>query len=644
MKTLFYICLVAGLWGLAACADPLDCRVEHVLDFAGDNRGELEAVLAHYRDDPEKLHAARLLIAEMEEAYYYDAPEVDSLRRMVRDVCTFQTYPGQETVRRWEAFDYRTLPKKYDAQTLSADYLIGQIESAFASWQRWPWAGKYSYEDFCRYILPYRIGDETPDRWREAYMKSLGAVLDSLYTGTDPIEAADTLLRHFYRLPHAYVVRFATPHLGALHLLDCRAGGCREYTDFMVYMYRALGIPVVKDQFLCAPDFRHAHTWNALMDTTGRFIPVEFMEARDTSDIRRHWQNRRNKGKVYRLYDVRQDEPDFAGNHYRADVTDEYYPANRVDVPVEPDGGRGLLAVFATEGWKPVGGYRSRRGKAVVEDVQEEMIFQPLSVRDGKLRESGWPFFVRQGRAVVLKPDTAHRVQVRLVRKYPIGWRLAAKLDSIVGNVLEGSLTPDFRHAELLGEIKGSCRETAGRCVMFPPGYTCRYVRVRPAAGNVVNLAELEFFADEARQEKLPYNVLSCGKPHYTVGINYPATHLQDGNILTNYISSETDVPVVVDFGCPVALRAAVLTPRNDDNFVRPGETYELFYQDGANGWVSLGRQVAAGEVLEYDEVPDNALLWLRNLTKGREEQVFRWVDFRWVDGRQVFLGTMKGG
>ena len=84
MKSLFYICLVAVLWGLAACAGPLDRRVEHVLDVAGDNRGELEAVLAHYRDDPEKLHAARLLIAEMEEAYYYDGPEVDSLRRPVR--------------------------------------------------------------------------------------------------------------------------------------------------------------------------------------------------------------------------------------------------------------------------------------------------------------------------------------------------------------------------------------------------------------------------------------------------------------------------------------------------------------------------------------------------------------------------------
>ena len=44
-------------------------------------------------------------------------------------------------------------------------------------------------------------------------------------------------------------------------------------------------------------------------------------------------------------------------------------------------------------------------------------------------------------------------------------------------------------------------------------------------------------------------------------------------------------------------------------------------------------------KALEYDRVPDHALLWLRNLTKGREEQVFRWVG-----GRQVFLGTMKGG
>lgn len=639
MKSLFYICLVAVLWGLAACTDPLDRRVEHVLDVAGDNRGELEAVLAHYRDDPEKLHAARLLIAEMEEAYYYDAPEVDSLKDVMADTRRAETRPAPARAERWKAFDYRVLPRKQDAQTLTADYLTGHIDQAFRAWRERPWGRHYAYEDFCRYVLPYRIGDETPEPWMEAYAGYFGHLLDSLYTGSDPMAAADTVLRHLERRGYTYLTDYHTPHLGASHLLENRTGGCREFTDLLVYVFRSLGIPVAKDMFLCAPDFRHSHTWNAVMDTTGRFIPVEPMEPAGSTDLRRRWQNRRNKGKVYRLYSLRQDEPDFAGNHYRADVTDEYYPANRVEVPLETDGGRGLLAVFATEGWKPVGGYRSRRGKAVVEDVQEEMIFQPLSVQDGRLCESGWPFFVHAGRAVVLKPDTAHRVEVRLTRKYPVGWRMKENLDFAVDNVLEGSNDPDFRRADRLGRVTGSSVDRLGRYLPLPAGRAYRYLRLWPARGSVVCLSGLEFFADTLRREPLPYRIVSCGKPRYAMAGTLSAEYMQDDDILSHYWSQEPDVPVVVDLGRRVPLRGALLTPHNDDNFVRPGEIYELFYQDGANGWVSLGRRVAAGEVLEYDEVPDNALLWLRNLTKGREEQVFRWVD-----GRQVFLGTMKGG
>ncbi len=39
--------------------------VENALVAAGSNRGELEKVLAHYRDNPRKLEAARFLIANM---------------------------------------------------------------------------------------------------------------------------------------------------------------------------------------------------------------------------------------------------------------------------------------------------------------------------------------------------------------------------------------------------------------------------------------------------------------------------------------------------------------------------------------------------------------------------------------------------
>lgn len=79
------------------------------------------------------------------------------------------------------------------------------------------------------------------------------------------------------------------------------------------------------------------------------------------------------------------------------------------------------------------------------------------------------------------------------------------------------------------------------------------------------------------------------------------------------------------------AVKRFIFFPRNDDNYVWPGDEYELFYQDGINGWKTLGVQTATGWELEY-RVPDNALLWLRDRTKGREEQVFIYKD-----GKQYF-------
>ena len=54
--------------------------------------------------------------------------------------------------------------------------------------------------------------------------------------------------------------------------------------------------------------------------------------------------------------------------------------------------------------------------------------------------------------------------------------------------------------------------------------------------------------------------------------------------------------------------------PRNDVNHIVIGNLYELFYWD--NKWVSLGRQTAKEHELVYDNVPSNALLWLRNYTE----------------------------
>lgn len=80
-------------------------------------------------------------------------------------------------------------------------------------------------------------------------------------------------------------------------------------------------------------------------------------------------------------------------------------------------------------------------------------------------------------------------------------------------------------------------------------------------------------------------------------------------------------------------IKKIVYVPRNDENFISMGHEYELFYQNGPDGWVSLGRKTATELRLVYNNVPKNALLWLHNLSAGKEEQVFYMQN-----GQQIFL------
>lgn len=70
------VCILCAGLALAACRNG-----ETVPDCAGDNRAELEKVLAHYKSDPLKPEAARFLIENMDAHYYYGGETVDAYYR-----------------------------------------------------------------------------------------------------------------------------------------------------------------------------------------------------------------------------------------------------------------------------------------------------------------------------------------------------------------------------------------------------------------------------------------------------------------------------------------------------------------------------------------------------------------------------------
>ena len=86
---------------------------------------------------------------------------------------------------------------------------------------------------------------------------------------------------------------------------------------------------------------------------------------------------------------------------------------------------------------------------------------------------------------------------------------------------------------------------------------------------------------------------------------------------------------VGLDLGKPESVGRIGYMTRNDDNNVRIGDTYELFYWD--MDWVSLGKQIADDFSLTFHHVPQNALLLLRDLTRGTDERIFLYKDVKQI-------------
>lgn len=629
----FLLCLFVSLL-LESCVSENERRLEETLVFAGDNRAELEKVLFHYQHDSLKLEAARFLLIHMKDRHSYRGEGIDSVRQALIETSRQQGFMERRRRDKWRAFSYVGSPKVYDAQVIKADYLIENIDLAFEAWKQRGWDKYCPFDVFCNYLLPYWVGDEIPDCWRRVYRERFQPVLDSLYRGTDIVVAVDSLQSYLQRnMNFCYNNDFSFPHAGGLFILEHGIGACREETDFMVYLLRALGIPVAVDRYIYSPDTFLAHSWNVFRDTTGHFIPAELQR----TGVTREWVNHRCKGKVYRAFSVPQEQSSIFGNRLK-DVTTDYYPANEIRIPgIQSSNGKGLIGVFSMNGWIPIGEYKRRGGEAWVENIEIGQIYQPLVQTGAGWKESGYPFIAQtDGTVLSLVPDTTQWESVRLVRKHPLTQYWVRQMREMDGVRFLGNNTPELKNAELLAvSVFDSIYNRECR-LLVSAKRKYRYLWVCPPVGKRLNMAELAIYADSSCNRRLDCRVETCAPPVYNLK-EYSIEKAFDGQNLTRYESGREDAPCMLDLKTPKQIGGIIYVPRNDDNYVSPGDYYELFYQNGAKGWVSLGTKVAESDYLEYEHVPAGALLWLHNRTKGVEEQVFSWKD-----GKQAFSFRLK--
>lgn len=620
---------------IISCSSAEDELLDIAIKQASDNASEIQSVLSFYQD--ERANIAKSLIISMIDRYGIEGKGIDSIEALYKELPnqSIWTFDSSQLVK-GERFLSAPIKFQNDLQSIYSKYLIDNIEDALNLRNSRKWNNNLTDKQFSELLLPYRIGDEKVTTWRSEYRMrydSLGSLLKNLNNSVEAAKIVSSAIGEAH-----YNNQFNTPHRTALSLLDAPVGYCRDDCNRTLYAMRAFGIPVAIDEMIYSPDNGISHQWNVVYDNADdkfrMFDNNRFPPTRDSThnDFRR-------KGKVYRWtseinFDRLEKFKDYTNvpkelmNPWRKDVTAEYFGHNQaiIDIPEHTD--NVYLGIFTPGGYKPIDIATVKGKRALFTDIEPQVIYFPIARKAGEeYKVCGNPFMVTQeGNLHEFIPNTQIYEKVTLKRKTALWFHQKERFSYLVGCKTQVGCSANGPWRDV-DSITASPSTNYYRIKLTPQDGE-RFIRFLPSTKQRCQLAEIIAAQDSLALNQLPLSLVSSDP-----SLDYSI--LVDGDILKWVKYNKFHIPLIFEVKRKQLPENIFIVSRNDDNFVLPTQEYELLFFS-KDGWKSLGSKVSDGFEINF-EAPSNAVLWLKNLTRGREEQVFIWKD-----GTQLFNADLK--
>ncbi|MBS4766272.1 hypothetical protein KG007_08630 [Alistipes sp. kh20] len=628
---LLTIVILAG-----SCCKKYSPEIQQALVASQDNRSEIESVLEHYRNtsNPQKLKAAEFLITNMPGHYSYKGELYESYKNELSGL-----YPDMKFYilhyfdNQYLSFYTRTLQleKIEDIKTLSAEYIIQHIDNKFKLKEVVPWGKDISFENFCEYVLPYRQNKESIDisdnNSLSVYINKIQeAVKYPIYSNYSILSHRGTIINKVFASDQYYYTEtFQLPAPIGFYKKDC------IYTAYITQArLNLLCIPTTLD-FAYWPDQNGSHYWNSILDPE--------MDHLTLNEI-----NTKHAAKVYRMSfshnpypnDKINDVPAFFQSPFIKDVT-ELYSKNvsiscNLHILDKQKPQYAYLCVFNESQWIPIAWGEIKNKNATFNKMGVNSLYLPIYYHNKNEIIAGYPFHLTaQKTKTNYIPQKNKLISVKLKRKYPLNANKLSWAESLVGMKLEGSNRPDFKDAETIDSIIAP---------LYEPFYELknstrkkyRYWRVKTDK-NTNEIAELSFYNQNDTVYGTPISALInlYSKAYIKTVLKKqdsdmimitgksPIGPAFDGNQLTYMRNCDW---IGMDMKKSVHITHARCSPRNDENYIYPGDEYELFYQD-LTGWISLEKKRATNFYITFDNIPSGALYLLKNNSRGKEIRPF---------------------
>lgn len=615
---------------------------------------ELQKVLDYYHGDEEKLRAAEFLIDNLpyHEGVAYTDLAPQKLAYELFGSGKYTQFQSRDSVKRRYGYWGVKNPHFQSDIYINPDYLIDNINWAFKVWKEQPWGKNIGFEQFCEYILPYRVGNEELIPWREKIYNQFQPFIDALPNDSNklkPTYIVTALLDTLIKEPFYFTGEISSEIRIGPSIVDTRGGSCLDLADMMVYICRALGVPCGIDQMPMRGDNNAPHYINFIedMDGSSYYFSIHYRMPRIF-----HCALLRDVfGKMYRhTFSVNKEMiaqmdcpknslfPTFRHPCFK-DVTRLYtrngcwelkVPKNRL-LWTEDMEQKDLfyLCMSNRMSWIPVDFARFDSDTLMFDECLGGIVYcigKYDAVWD-ELTMVSDPFFVEKDSCRINYFTPSEETEdVTLLSKFgmvvePFIWRMK-------DGVFEGSNTSDFKKVDTLHQIPVAPKRLCTQ-VNVNNSNKYRYLRYKGTDGTYCNVSEVVFYSADNLEVPLKGKII--GPKEGKKGL-HSYFSVYDGKTDTSYDHPKPNggwAGIALDR--PAKIGKIVYTPRNRDNFVREGDTYELLsFVEG--DWMSFGVQVASSDSLLFKSVPKYSLLLLRNHSRGVAERIFEYKD-----GKQIF-------
>lgn len=665
-----YVCLFPILYSCRYY--PKD--VERALILSGNNRGELIKVLEHYKNKDElKFDAACFLIGNMpyhESRIQLQIPSAYSCYfRKIDSICHHDSSAIiNELLRRQLAKDFDSIPApveipaKPDIQSLTANYIIDNIEQAFDEWKNSPLLQGMSFDEFKEYVLPYRVTDESLVDDNQMLKRVIFEKI--VKEGRNDIRKPIKCYQEYVKQQRTmnYYVKSAH-HIGMFDLfipafkMDCHNLAARTCNFF-----RSCGLPVVYEFTPQWPDKDSKHYWCASPDSNHVLQPY----TPPYNNLKEDWDSDlKYVGKVYqRTFSAIKSSPYFLKNEVEIipsycdvatikDVTERYHLCRTVVLPISCNSSNNLayLSFFHTkQTFNPVawGKIDKRKHQVTFEKVPVNQLFFPTYMtEEGESICFGNPFMLRYDRereAIIPKEFEAisdSMIQMHLLRKYPSKRHLSEYRQTLRGACLYGAHNWNGPYDTLL--VIKNVPEPYWQEYCFENKHKYRYYRFSPQDHLPMDIAEFEFLGkkDTGHLFKVPTKLPVFSKEMINAEtpevMKVVGTPMKTGPFYSNFFDENPQTftrwgYMGMDFKLPVCITRIRLLSRTALNMIESGHRYRLLYFKDGN-WIEHQTLVSEYNYLDFDSVPAGTVYWLRNLDKGKEE-----LPFFYEDGQQIFI------